>query len=429
MVVGVTTPRRSRRAVRAVLAFGVLVGLLVPVYFWGLADTTPFAWDFRAYHHAATLALDGRPFVGVSPSVGGGEWVYPPITVVAFYAYTLVSWSAAYLVHATASVLAGLACAGLVLDDLRDRGVALRRTDTALVAAFFTLSTYPMVVLGQGQLGLFVLLALLGAYRALNAGRQRTAGGLLALASAFKLFPLFLLVWFARRRAWRAIAWCLGAATALCAAGVAMFGWSLHAEYVRFIVFERSRVSELAAGMSPNVSALTLQRPLAALLPDAEPVVYTVLAAVFLLPVLGVVYTKAGTQRDRAIAYLGTVVVMLLVSPASNIHHVLYVYVPLVALLYTVRDPVVRACFLTGTVFLLAPVQPAILADVLSATGAPASVTATVVAASHAVLSVGSLALYGLLVVLGGCIVHAARSRPVGEPATTPSERRVAEQD
>ncbi|WP_168219905.1 glycosyltransferase family 87 protein [Salarchaeum sp. JOR-1] len=424
-----TTASRARRAVRAVLAFGVLVGSLVPAYFFLLADTTPFAWDFRAYHHAAALALDGQPFVGVSPPVGGGEWVYPPITVAAFYAYTLVSWSVAYLVHAAASIVAGLACAHFVLGDLRNRGVTLSRTDTALVAAFFTLSTYPMVVLGQGQLGLFVLLALLGAYRALNAGRQRTAGGLLALASAFKLFPLFLLVWFARRRAWRAIAWCLGTVTALCAAGVAAFGWSLHAEYVRFILFERSRVSELAAGMSPNVSALTLQRPLAALLPDVEPVVYTVLAAALLLPVLGIVYTHVGTQRDRAVAYLATLVVLLLVSPASNVHHVLYVYVPLVALLYTVGDPVVRACFLTGTTLLLAPVQPAILADVLSAAGAPASGTATVVAASHAVLSVGSLALYGLLVVLGGCVVHAARSRPVSEPATTPSERRVAEQD
>lgn len=429
MVVVVATGQRSRRAVRTVLAFGVLVGSLVPAYFWLLADTTPLAWDFRAYHHAATLALDSRPFVGVSPPVGGGEWVYPPVTVVAFYAYTFVSWSTAYLAHAAASVIAGLACARLVLDDLRERGIPIQRTDSVLVYAFFTLSTYPMVVLGQGQLGLFILLALLGVYRALRADRQRTAGGLLAVASAFKLFPLFVLVWFARRRTWRAVAWCVGTLSALSAAGVALFGWSLHREYVQFIVFERSRVDELAAGMSPNVSALTLQRPLAALLPDAEPVVYTVLAVVLLLPVLGVLYTQVGTGRDRAVAYLGTLVVMLLVSPASNVHHVLYVYVPLVALLYTVHDPVVRACFLTGTALVLAPVQPAILADVFGALGAPASLTAAVVTASHAVLSVGSLALYGLLVILGGCVVHAARAAAVGEPATTPSDRRVAEQD
>ncbi|GAA0657573.1 glycosyltransferase family 87 protein [Salarchaeum japonicum] len=419
----------SRRRVRAVLAFGVLVGTLVPAYFFLLADTAPFAWDFRAYHHAATLARDGRPFVGVSPAVGGGEWVYPPVTVVAFYAYTLVSWSAAYLAHAAVSVIAGLACAALVIAGLRDRDVRLTRTDAALVAAFFTLSTYPVVVLGQGQLGLFVLLALLTVHRALAAGRERTAGGVLALASAFKLFPLFLLVWFARRRAWRAIAWCVGATAALWTAGVAAFGWPLHAEYVRFIVFERSRVHDLAAGMSPNVSALTLQRPLAALFPDAHPLAYTALACLLLLPALAALYTRVETQQNRAVAYLGTLVVMLLVSPASNVHHVLYAYVPLVALLYTVRDPVVRACFLTGTALVLAPVQPAMVADVLGALGAPASLTISVVAASRAVLSVGSLALYGLLVILAGCVVHAARAAPVEEPATTPDDRRVAEQD
>src|SRR5262249_9148074 len=58
--------------------------------------------------------------------------------------------------------------------------------------------------LQQGQLGMLLLLLIAGAWAADRAGREGLAGFLLGTATAIKLFPAMLLLYFIIRRQWRA---------------------------------------------------------------------------------------------------------------------------------------------------------------------------------------------------------------------------------
>jgi hypothetical protein len=327
--------RPDRRVTRAVLLVGVTGGLLVPAYFLVMAETVPLAWDFRAYVHAADLAATGRPFVGVSPPVGGGEWVYPPLVVVAFYPFRLLADPLrAFAVQTLLQTAFGLLAGTLVLRLIEETRGALPTLDRMLVVTFPVASTYGAVVLGQGQTDPTLLAALAAAFLAVERGRETVAGVLFALPAVVKLFPAMLGVWLVRLRAWRAVVAAAVTGTLAAGASVALFGVAAHRKYLAFLLGERSRLEEFAGTMSPDFSGLSLSRPLSALFPEASPLVYVLVAALLLAPVIGLLYVHVETTTDRLVAFLGTGVAVLLVSPASNVHHVFLLFVPIVGLLY-----------------------------------------------------------------------------------------------
>jgi hypothetical protein len=75
-----------------------------------------------------------------------------------------------------------------------------------------------------GQMYIVVLLLVVAACWCWLRGWQVTAGALVALAAAFKVFPVLLLVWFLRRRQWRALGSALVVGAACVGISVAVFG-------------------------------------------------------------------------------------------------------------------------------------------------------------------------------------------------------------
>lgn len=405
-----------RHATRAVLSLGVAVGLFVPLYFVALADTTPFAWDFRAYHHAAELAAAGEPFVGAWAPVGHGRWVYPPVTVFGFLPLAALPLWSAYLVMTGVQVAATLLLAGVTLRAIETTTGRLPRLDRALVVAFFLASTYSVAVLGQGQVDPVVALTLALALAWVHGGRPVAAGAAAGLAAVVKLFPVVIGLYFLRVRSYRAVAAAVVTGVTATLAGVAAVGLRAHREYIALLVHERSRLDELVGGVDPGNSALTLSRPIGALAPGVDPVVYPAIAAVALLPVLAVAYLDVATVVDRAVAVLATFGVALLVSPGSNAHHLFYLYPPLLVVLYATRGHVHRL-FAAGTAVLLCPLQPAVVADALAAGGASPAVREAVTEPLAIAVGTASVPLCGVLVVLAGCASHAARRRARPQPA------------
>ncbi|MGC8643574.1 MAG: glycosyltransferase family 87 protein, partial [Isosphaeraceae bacterium] len=76
----------------------------------------------------------------------------------------------------------------------------------------------------QGQQSLALLLLLTGAWSADRSGRDRLAGCMIGAATAIKLFPGFLLLYYAWRRRWRVVAAGFIVLAALCFATVAILG-------------------------------------------------------------------------------------------------------------------------------------------------------------------------------------------------------------
>lgn len=403
---------RNRVAVRAVLLAGLVGGTLVPIYFLLLADVTPLAWDFRAYYHAAELFVRGEPFVGATPPVGGGEWVYPPIVVVLFAPLSAFpTWESAYVAFSVVNVGLLAVTAALIVRIVEYvRCDDLPTVDRTLLGLFVLGNTFTAVVLGQGQIDPLVCVCLAGGFLALERGRDVASGTLFAVAAVVKLFPVVVGLWLLHRRAYRAVAAAVGTGLAAVAASVGLFGVDTHRAYLDFMLHERSRLSDAAAGIDPNYSALTLHRPLSVLVPDLPAIAYLALATVAVAPVVAACVLHADTVTDRLVGFFATLAAALLVTPATMIHHAVYLLVPLLPLLYGIERPGVRRALCLGTLLMLFPVLPGQIHRTFAASDAPAVVTSGVMRVVTPVLSVGTVTLYGLLIALAACVSYRRRA-------------------
>lgn len=391
---------------RVVLLLGIVSGVAVPAYFLGLASETPLAWDFIAYYAAAEAFLGGESFVGLVPPFGEGIYVYPPVVVLGFVPLAFLGdWIIGFLVHSGISLGLLLVLGLLCIRELDRLGVQLERLDKVLILGFTTASLYPMVAIGLGQIDPMVAVLIAITFLALERRAAWTAGVTLAFAAVIKLFPAALGLWFVRLRRWRAAIVCVLVGLGVSVASMAVFGPSVHRDYLSLVTTERSRLSAFAEGMDPNFFDVTLARPLAVVLPDVPPVTYAVLAVVIVAPALVVVYRQVDTRLDRHVAYLATITALLVASPASNINHLLYLYFPLIVLLFALDRPLPRAVLLVGLVVLLVPIQPEQLSTTMDVAGMAPGTIAYIDSLTNRILSTASVALVGALVVLGGCVV------------------------
>jgi len=287
--------------------------------------------------------------------------------------------------------------------------------DRAVIGGFCLLSAPALAVLGQGQVDMLIACAIAGAFLALERDREAFAGAALAGAALVKVFPAVLGLWLVRRRAWRAVGTAVLTGVVGLALGALAFGIDAYRQYLT-VLAARSRLAEFAGTVSPDFFAMSLHRPLSQLLPGVDPGLYVPLSGLVLLPALALVARRERGFAGRLRTYLVAVAAMLLVSPASNALYVVYVYLPVVCLLYLDTSGG-QLLPLAGTAAIAFPVQPAQIAAVLAAVGVPAPVGAPVVSAAYGALTVASVPLLGLLALIVWCVRREARptEHPAGE--------------
>ncbi|WP_169302354.1 glycosyltransferase family 87 protein [Halorientalis salina] len=400
-------------ATRIVLTAGLLGGGLIPTYFALWAPELPLAWDFRAYLHAVDLFLSGEPFVGVSPPVGNGEFVYPPVIVGMFLPYAVFpDVVSAFVVQLL--IMAGF-CLGtgwIIVSVIERHSGPVQHLDKLLIYLFCLASTYPVIVLGQGQVDPLLLFVLSLAFLVEERGRGFLAGVLFAIPAIVKLFPALFGVWLVRKRSWLAVKSAVATGSAAVALSVLAFGLDRNLNYAWFILTDRSRIEDLGTTLSPNFSALTLSRPLSVVVPNVDPRFYPAIALTLVAPVLVVLWQRMETVESRLLAYLGTLGGVLLLSPASNIHHVIFLYFPLVPLLFLLDHEPTRTLLHVGTLVMLFPVQPMQVETVLGMAPLPLLIETVLADAVREVLTTGTMTLWGLLIVLAGCLSFTLWAQP-----------------
>lgn len=410
------------RALTAVLLLGIATGVAMPAFFFTVGSDTPLAWDFAAYLAAAKAVLAGSSFVGIPGLFGEGDFVYPPIVVLGFVPYALVgSWQAAFAIHSVINLLLLGVLARLILRELAILGVASSRLTRWLVGGVCVASLYPMISLGQGQVDPLVAVVLALTFLAIEDDRPHRAGGLLALATVIKLMPVAVCLWFIRMREHAALGITFLAGGSAALASVMAFGVDTHITFLEVILTDRSRVDAFASGMSPDVATMTLARPLAVIVPDVSTLVYPTIAVLFVAPFVGYAYTAVSTRIDRHVAFLVTILTILLASPATHLNHLLYLYFPLLVLMVALPASRGRSLLFAGTAILFVPLQPGLLIDLAGGIGAPTSVVIAIDTIIAPALTVVSIPLIGGLVLLCGCtMVVRERAR-----AATPAARRA----
>lgn len=367
--------------------------------------------NFHVYHTTAKRVLSGGHIYGVAPDPATSNFVYlyPPVTVPSFVPFTLVDWTTGYVLFTATSVLAGLLSTALIVRYVESRGTPLGWLDVFLVFGLWTLSIHASATVFFGNINLFLGLAFALGFWALATDREGAAGVAFAVAALFKLFPALVGLWLLRDRRWMATASAVLTGIGGLVAGVLLFGVEPTRQFFTAVLPGRTDSALFVGGYPVGAKFyVTVQRPLSHLVwtlwPDAPYALLPVSAAAVCGLVLAFFYRSVETDRERLIAMLATVVVLLVVIPSFRLYAPL-LFLPLVALLYTWQGGPGRRLFVLGGVLFSVVARPEHMltaAEYLGPLSGPVAAVGRVV----------TIQLLAYAIMLGACGWHVARQHP-----------------
>ncbi|MFC7058341.1 glycosyltransferase family 87 protein [Halovenus salina] len=396
----------DQRPERLALVFGLLTGVL-GVVLAAVEFAEGQEIDYQAYYFAGRAVVKGEPFVGWAITDGSflteKAYVYTPVTAPVFSVYgALPRWQFGYVLNVVLLMVVFYLIGRLVLTFLDRHGVELERVDRLLILGFSVFSGHSILGIYRGNVDPIVLLALGVGLLAIERGEGWKGGTLWAATAHFKLFPAFLGVWLLYRRAYRAIAAAVVTGLGLIALGVVFFGIDAHIDFVEFIVNERSREGYFAGGLDPEIQWITLRRPLSQFVSLSGNQLFVVTTAL-VAPFVYRVYRHANSELDRTVAFFATMVAMLITIVPSTLNYVVYLYFPLLGLVYMTEDPTAKRLFIAGLILVNLPLYPQHIDLIVGAL--PLGVVGdAVTTGARAVLTYTSIPLVGFLCILAGCI-------------------------
>lgn len=336
------------RKVRWLLLGFVLCFLFAPRFVSALVPQHMQLIDFFQEWSSAKNVVNGLPtyapleltverYLGVKkpPDV---EWywdvnVHPPTSVLLALPVQGLDFATAFKCWGIASLMALAVAMAMIVWQLRIR-FAIWNLLPIVSLGFICDPLFQQVV--QGQLNLFLLLTIVGVWVADRNDRPVTAGGLLAVAAAVKLFPGFLGLYFLLQRKWRALAASAVAFVAITLATAAITGIETYTTYVEDILpraadWKSTWNNASLAGFwhklfDPGSRADRFVAPLE--LPRVA-LIGTMLSCAAVVGWWGVATWRANSRRQRDHAFGLGIVAMLLVSPVTWEHYFLLLLLPL----------------------------------------------------------------------------------------------------
>lgn len=390
---------------RLVLVAGVLLGLA------GIEATlTRRAYllgvDLKVYYLAAETAMAGGDFYAASPAGHPYSYVYPPVTIPAFYPYALLDgWQAAFAVHTLVNVASAVGVAALLVRFTeRYRTNPLPWLDRGLIGAYVLLSLHSVPSLLYGETNFPLLLALVAGFWWLDSGEQARAGVAFAIPAVVKMFPAFVGLWLLRRKAWRAIAAATATGVGLFAVGVAAFGVETHRTWAQTALVPRLSNAEFVGGLPASTQVVTLRRPLSVLFPELPPTVYGLAAFALLAPVIAYCYRRTGSPVEQLVAIFATMAAMVVGFPSLLVYFV-FLFFPMVPLLYLLERGTARRLFVAGAFVANVALTAANVETLVVETPIPDAAFPVLEPA----LTLATPPLYGTVLMLAGCLLALRR--------------------
>lgn len=396
-----TSPDSPRRSARVVLGIGVALGLGYLLF--GLVET-PWraALDFDVYRAAAADLWAGEPIYGRSP-VGDPDrtYRYPPVALVWFSAYLLVSPAAGYLAHVAGTLLVAVALGTVLIRTTERHGVALARIDRVLIVGFVACSPVaaPSLLFGNVNHHVALLTALGLVWADENEVR---AGASLALAAALKVFPAGFGVWLLWRRKWRGVGAAVATGVGSLLAGALLFGPDRTRNYLTEELLPRSSPDAFAGGLPPTSVYVSVRRPLSTAFPGAGETTLALGALAVLAPVVWYVYRRSRGPTDRLVAVFVTVAAVLVALPSYTMYFLVLSY-PLVPLLYVLERPA-SVPFAVGALLTTLTFKLWDVTQFLDRAPLPGGVEPVLLTGARTVYSVGTPVLWGTILMLSACL-------------------------
>jgi hypothetical protein len=277
---------------------------------------------------------------------------HPPASVLLALPLARLDYSDAFLVWSLASLAAGALSGWLVVRQLRLPFTLL----TLIQALTLLLVCNPFrQQMHQGQLNLILLLLVTGTWAAERSGRPAVAGLLLGLATAFKLFPGLLFVYYLLRWRWDVIGWGVAGFVLINVVAVGELGVGAFESYLRDSV----PAVGVFADWWPNISLPGFWLKLfdgrtGRVVPLwHNPTLARfgiVLSWVVVLGLLARATLRGRTQRDHDATFGLTLVAMLLLSPVTWDHYAVLLLVPVVVFWQRVPKHTLARVLLVGGV-------------------------------------------------------------------------------
>jgi hypothetical protein len=183
-----------------------------------------------------------------------------------------------------------------------------------------------------GQMYIMLTLLVATALVLRDAGFRLSAGILLGIVTALKIFPAPLCIYFAWRREWRTVAGCLAGFVLVFAMSIFLLGWETHFDWAT------AMLPRVLAGFgdNPGVNLHTWNSLLLKLFCGHEPLTPPLFRSTFMFCLLGDLGALtllacaffAARSRDDALAISVLLLVLLVISPSTRSYHLILGIVP-----------------------------------------------------------------------------------------------------
>ena len=159
-------------------------------------ETTQGRYDFITYHHNAERLISGETLYG--SYVNRFDYIYPPLLAQSIAPFTtfldLDAVSMGWHIISLAVLILSVGLVNHTVNDPKQRWMFW------LMPLIFVPDYQSMWV---GQISMIMLACFTGAWFAYKQDRPLITGGLLALATWLKVYPIFLILYFIWRRDWK----------------------------------------------------------------------------------------------------------------------------------------------------------------------------------------------------------------------------------
>ena len=312
---------------------------------YGFVDLPIFLAQAELYLLTGELYVDASDPEAYGPAAA--VYKFPPLFAMLLLPFVRDGvGDAVYLGHWVLQIVLYAASVGLVLTLLRRQGGVV----FVVVGTLLALNFEPFFeTLWRLQLETPILLLLVLALLAYQTGRQPWAGAAIGVGFMLKLYPAFLLLYFAVRRGWKAIAWCLVTVALIVVASMIVIGPDENAAYF-------FKILPLLLDEAPRVSTenLSLARHFQVLFGLGGGWAKRLAQLVVLPLIVATVFAVArresrfGDRLTAATAFSLFIPLMLLAMPNSWVNYQLLLLLPMLDLLCHCARPGADRAVLTA---------------------------------------------------------------------------------
>lgn len=391
------------RTTRILLVLGCVAGVTTYVFTpIERPDQVMLATD--VYRHAVGAFIDGSAlYENPPPDRPGYNYLYPPITVIAFIPHAVVgSLVVAFAIQTALNLLAALGTGYVIFRGLERRDLPVTSFDLGLVCAFLVLSTYGAIQFLNGQINLWLAFALAIGFDAMDRDRARVAGVAFAIAALFKVFPAILGLWLLRLRAWPAVIAAVATGVGGLVLGAILFGPELTVTYLGDVLLGRFEGATYDGRPSPDDSVDGIHRQLAALWP-AGAMFHSIVGLIVVGALLAGSMIDVTDRINRDAAALATVVAVLLYLPVQPLYFPLIAF-PLLMLLYSEVTTWARRLLVGGTLLTFVHIQQQAVDMWLTWVPLPEVVAGAIESSTAALFTVILPPTLGLWLMLLACV-------------------------